>query len=131
MEELIFDRTQKDITDKTKKSYYNFDDLNRIEQWCEHVAKLLNSYAYFVDIKIKKDWTMLDFPRQSEMERIRQNINRLKEAYYSFTQIPANLEKMTWQKANDIEKILFEIDTLLNNMISQFYYCGEVYAGEV
>lgn len=131
MDNLIFDRTQLDITNLTSKAYYNHTDLNRIEEWCECLAGVLNNYCYFVDIKIKKDWSMLDFPTQSEMERIRKNVNTLKQAYFSFTQVPGNLENMTWQKANDIEKILYEIDMLLKNMISQFNYCGDVYSGEV
>ena len=131
MDNLIYDRTQMDLTNLTSKAYYNYTDLNRIEHWCEYLSKILNNYNYFVNISIKTNWTMLDLPTQSEMERIRENVNRLKEADFSFTQIPENLEYMTWQKANDIENILYEIDTLLKNMISQFYHCGEIYSGEV
>lgn len=131
MNDLIFDRTQSDITNLTSKGFYNYDDLNRIEQWCKYIAELLNSYGYFVSIATKTNWTMLNLPTQSEMERIRTNINTLQQAYFSFTQIPENLEYMTWQKANDVEKILHEIDTLISNMISQFYYSNELFSGEV
>ena len=131
MDKLIYNRTQQDIIKRTVKGYYNYTDLNRIETWCEYLSNTLNSYAYPVHIKIKTDWTIFDFPIQSEMERIRTNISTLKNAYFSFTQIPENLEYMTWQKANEIEKILFEINTLIENMISQFFYCGEIYSGEV
>lgn len=131
MENLIYDRSNSDLLNKTSKGHYNVSDLNRVEEWCEYLANLLTSYSYKVDIQVKKNWQRPDFPTSSEMERIRQNINRLKEAYFSFTQIPENLEYMTIEKANDIEKILFEIDTLLNNMISQFNYCGEINSGEV
>lgn len=131
MENLIYDRSNSDLLNKTSKGHYNVSDLNRVEEWCEYLTNLLTSYSYKVDIQVKKNWQRSDFPTSSEMERIRQNINRLKEAYFSFTQIPENLEYMTIEKANDIEKILFEIDTLLNNMISQFNYCGEIYSGEV
>lgn len=131
MENLIYDRSNSDLLNKTSKGHYNVSDLNRVEEWCEYLANLLTSYSYKVDIQVKKNWQRPDFPTGSEMERIRQNINRLKEAYFSFTQIPENLEYMTIEKANDIEKILFEIDTLLNNVISQFNYCGEINSGEV
>lgn len=131
MENLIYDRSNSDLLNKTSKGHYNVSDLNRVEEWCEYLANLLTSYSYKVDVQVKKNWQRSDFPTSSEMERIRQNINRLKKVYFSFTQIPENLEYMTIEKANDIEKILFEIDTLLNNMISQFNYCGEINSGEV
>lgn len=131
MNNLIYDRTQQDIIKRTAKGYYNYTDLNRIEAWCEYLSNTLNSYAYPVHIKIKTDWTIFNFPIQSEMERIRSNIRTLKNAFFSFTKIPENLEKMTFIKANDIEKILYEINTLIENMISQFFYCGEIYSGEV
>ena len=116
MDKLIFDRTQLDIDNDTEKGNYNYTDLNRIEEWCEYLANLLTSYSYPVSIQVKKNWNMSDFPTSSEMERIRQNVNGLKEAYFSFTQIPENLEYMTFEKANDIEKILYEIDKILKHM---------------
>ena len=81
MDSLIFDRTQQDITDLTSKSYYNYTDLNRVEKWCEYLSEVLNKYSYSVNIITKTDWIMLDLPTQSEIERIRQNVNTLKQAY--------------------------------------------------
>lgn len=130
MDSLIFDRTQQDITDLTSKSYYNYTDLNRAEKWCEYLSEVLNKYSYSVNIVTKTDWTMLDLPTQFEIERIRQNVNTLKQAYFSFTQIPGNLDYMTWQKANDIEKILYEIDKILKHMENNFVYCGVASCGQ-
>lgn len=130
MEELIFDRTQLDIINKTSKGYYNYIDLNRIETWCKYLAEILNNYNYCVNIITKNDWTMLDFPTEAEMARIQQNVNTLKQAYFSFTQIPKNLEYMTWQKANDIEKFLFEIDKILKHMENNFIYSGVANCGQ-
>ena len=130
MDNLIYDRTQLDITNLSSKAYYNYTDLNRIEQWCEYLSEILNNYNYFVNISTKTNWTMLDLPTQSEMERIRLNISMLKEAYFSFTQVPSNLENMTWQKANDIENILHEIDCILKWMENNFVYCGVANMGQ-
>lgn len=130
MEKLIFDRTNSDLINSTTKAYYNFEDLNRVEAWCEYLAEILNKYSYLVDIEVKKDWSMSQFPTHSELERIRVNINRLKQAYFSFTQIPENLEYMTWQKANDIEKILYEIDKILKHMENNFIYSGVANCGQ-
>ena len=130
MDNLIYDRTQLDTINLTSKGYYNYTDLNRIEQWCEYLSEILNNYNYFVNIVTKTNWTMLDLPKQSEMERIRVNINTLQKAYFSFTQIPENLEYMNWQKANDIEKILYEIDKIIKYMENNFVYCGVARCGQ-
>lgn len=131
MENLIFDRTQNDLRNKTKKSYYNYDDLNRVETWCEYLANILNNYGYLINITVKTDWDMKDKARDTaDMERIRQNVNRLKQAYFSFTQIPANLDYMTFEKANEIERILHEIDYILMWMENNFIHSGVAVCGQ-
>lgn len=124
MENLIFDRTQLDVDNDTEKGQYTYTDLNRIESWCRYMANILNSYNYYVSINTKMDWKESDYHYSEDLERIRQNVNTLKEAYFSFTQIPENLEYMTFEKANDIEKILYEIDKIIGDMENNFIYCG-------
>ena len=74
---------------------------------------------------------MENFPIEVELERIRQNVQRLKDAFVTFTMVPANMEKVTYQKANDLERVLHELDVLINNMIQSFIFSNEVYSGEV
>lgn len=130
MENLIFDRTQNDLEQKTSKGYYNYTDLNRVEAWCEYLANLLTSYSYRVNIQVKKDWQMSDLPNTNDMERIRKNVNAIKTAFHAYTEIPENLNYMTLEKANSIEMILFEIDRLVKNMSSEFRYCNTFNVGE-
>ena len=130
MQNLIFDRTQLDIDNDTEKGQYTYTDLNRVESWCKYIADVLNSYNYYVSISTRTDWKESDYHYSKDLERIRTNINRLKEAYFSFTQIPENLEYMTWQKANDIEKILYEIDKIIKHMENNFIYCGVANCGQ-
>ncbi len=130
MEDLIFDRTQNDLEQKTPKGYYNHTDLNRVETWCEYLANLLNSYSYPVSITIKKNWNMSDLPNVNDMERIRSNVNAIKTVFHAYTDVPENLNYMTIEKANAIEKILSEIDFLTKNMISCFRYSNTFNSGE-
>ena len=64
------------------------------------------------------------------MERIRSNVNAIKTVFHAYTNIPENLEYMTIEKANDIEKILSELDFLTKNMISSFRYSNTFNSGE-
>lgn len=130
MENLIFDRTQTDIEQKTPKGYYNYTDLNRVETWCEYLANLLTSYSYPVSITVKKNWAVSDLPNVNDMERIRSNVNAIKTVFHAYTDVPENLNYMTIEKANDIEKILSELDYLTKNMISSFRYSNTFNSGE-
>ena len=132
MEDLIYDRKQSDVDNKTFKGYHNYTDLNRIESACRYLADLLTSYGYSVQITTKTDWTISDMRYASEMERIRQNVGKIKEAYYSLPTtppLPNTLNKITWQKANDIEEILAHIDLLIKNMEASFLFCGTFSSG--
>ena len=124
MKNLIYDRTQNDIINNTPKGNYDYNDLNRIENWCEYLANILNEYSYKVNVNVKTNWIINDIPTLIEMERIRNNIKNLKEVYYSFTNVPENLKLMDIHKANDIEKILNEIDIFILKMIDEFRKCG-------
>ena len=130
MEKLVFDRTINDIINLTSKGYYNYEDLNRIEKWCEYLSKFLKKYNYFSEVKVKKNWSVTSFPTQSEMKRVHQNINNLKSSFIAFTSVPENLEYITFQKANKIEKILFEIDKIISYMENNFIYCGVSNCGQ-
>ncbi len=114
----------------TEKAYYNYTDLNRIESWCKYLSEILTSYSYQINIETKTNWVATDFPTLAEMERIRKNIVTLKDAFYSFTEVPNTTNNMTYQKANDLERILREIDYLLMSMENNFVYCGVANSGQ-
>ena len=127
LEHLIFDRIPNDITAKNKKGYYNYNDLNRIEIWCKYLEHWINENHYYLNIETKTNWCRNDFPTSSELERIRSNIQTLKDAYYTLNTtpvIPKTLNYMTIYKANDIEKIMYDIDKILIHMCNNFIYCG-------
>lgn len=132
---LIYDRKTQDLYDKTGKSFYNASDLNRVESATEYISKLLTIYSYFKEeLTYKKDWLMSDFPVETEMKRYLSNIQKLIDAFYLLPDtpvLPDSMNNLDIYKANDIEKILNDLNTLLENMISQFHYCGEIFSGEV
>lgn len=130
MENLVFDRTQNDVEMDTPKSYYRYKDLKRVETWCEYLANLLTSYSYPVSVIVKKNWTVSDKSNDNDMERIRGNIDAIKTVFHAYTDIPENLNYMTIEKANAIEKILYEIYSLIRNMGNEFRYSNTFCSGE-
>jgi len=115
MDSLIFDRSSTDLMNDTDRCYISCTDLNRVEQACEYLAGILG-----VAIKTKV-WKMEDWRTGTEMERIRQNIAKLKEAYFVRESTPAIPVEITYTSiylANNIEKILKDIGDMYDSMVS-------------
>lgn len=103
------------------KGFYNHVDLNRVERVCNELSLVLSEQGYPVQISTRLNWTNLDFPTEPEMERIKGNIKRLKDSFFVLTntpKIPENLKRMDIQKANDIEKILYDLYFIYENLIT-------------
>lgn len=130
IEELIFDRTQADIDNRTLKGEYRSEDLNRVETWCEYLKNELNAVGYSINITTKTDWTMEDMRTMAEMERIRSNIKAIIQGYYTITQIEPTAENFNWQKANNWEKILYEIYWLMFGMENYYVHSGVANSGQ-
>lgn len=130
IDSLIYDRTSTDIANKTTKGLWNYTDMNRVESWCQYLATELTSYNYPVTITTKTNWARSSKRTSADMERVRSNIKKLKDAFYSFTNIYSNAEDFDYLKANNWEKILHEIDELYEKMKAEFLYSGTFYSGE-
>lgn len=104
LEKLIYDRTNNDLVNDTDKAYIDYDDLNRIEGACAELGALLG-----VTVSTKT-WKITDWRTDADMERIRQNLIMLQNAYEmaKVTQVPARITYTSFTQANDIERILHE-----------------------
>lgn len=125
--DAIYDRTQADITNKTAKGHYNFNDLNRIESNSELLALDLGLILTF-----KTDWLTTDFPLETEIQRILDNVVAIRAAYYVYDDAPDNpaMPINEFNKANALERILNDVHSIFELNKDGFYYTGEIYAGE-
>ncbi len=126
----IIDRTISDIQNMTQKGHLNADDLNRIEGNAQYLHEVLLGYGYSQSPITKIDWVMTDFPYISEMERVRSNVAEIIRGYYSQnTEVPTSIESLTWQKLNDLERVLLQVKEMIGKMEQSFKYCGDAYCG--
>lgn len=131
---LITDRTAEDVANKTAKGFYNATDLNRVGAAVEYVAGRFQVLGYDFSVSVKKDWSESDTPTVSQMEVYRQNIATLRRqiaVMQSTPETPETMRFLDYIKANDIERILLDLDTLLDKLTKSWYFSGELYAGEV
>lgn len=132
--EPITDRTQLDVNAENNKGKLRSDDLNRIENNTRYLALTLYKYGYgYVNgtSDFKTDWTQQDLIWLPNVERLRNNIQKLLEWYYTQnTTLPITLQFPTFTVINDIEKNLKELKEMIARMEKEFVYSGEVYCGE-
>lgn len=151
---LVRDRTQADIdrylylnelgfdnmTDEEKaewlsdlKGAYNYTDLNRVESAVQYIHDRFLEYGYHTDVDTFNMWDISMYPTETECMRYLQNVRNLRGivgVYESTPDTPLDMEGFTYQEANAIEQILYDIDMLITNMVSVFRYSNEFYGGE-
>lgn len=152
---LITDRTQADVDrvrqlaqkglgnmtadEKTEwlnglKGAYNASDLNRVGAAVAYVAGRLKGYGYAVSVSPRQDWQAADIPTPESMTAYLADVATLRAALTvaaGTPEVPEDMERLTWQEANDIEQILVDVDELLTRMAAAWFYSGDLYAGEV
>ena len=147
-----------DPQNNNTKGAYNFTDLNRLEEWCSYLQKKFNDNGYKLNLNLKLkyytynelknfkysslkemlfielnrgNWGMTDIPTLSEINRIRDNIQTLKNNLMTrstLTIIKNNT--MNYNQANILEQILLELDELFTLYEKSLRYCGTFYCGE-
>lgn len=86
------------------KGAYNHTDLNRVETAVRELAVELG-----LSLVTKTNWTLWDVPVASEMERYLGNIIAIRDACTGdvvFPTLPANMSRLTYEGANNIEMVL-------------------------
>lgn len=117
------------------KGAYNYIDMNRVENAVQTLANLLNANGYPVEIlSVKTNWAESTIPTLTDLTRYLENVRRIRAAFYTLAttpQVPASMKGLTHDKANAIERVLSDVDVLLNNMIASYTYSGDIFGGEV
>lgn len=144
LDDLVFDRAQADVervktlTQKmidgtandaernewlsgSMKGSYNASDLNRVGAAIEYLTEALYSMGYNVPTVPKDDWTETDIPMQSQMDIYINNIQLLRDILpYVAPDAPDAPENLTFEQANNIEEILYTLESVLLAMQENF-----------
>lgn len=152
---LITDRTQSDVTyvamlaakgwsgmteeEQSRwimdlKGAYNFSDLNRVGNAVSYVAGRLEDAGYYVPVDPKIDWMESDIPTESSMVRYLEDVETIRNTLTVLPdtpEVPEDMVGLTYEEANDIERILLAVDALITHMINAYFYSNEINCGEV
>jgi hypothetical protein len=149
---VIFDRTQNDVDTAIRlrrekvqtlqeltedeiatleKGTLTINTLNRIETKQEELKNLFNDIGYWNTPITNKVWGENDIFNVVEFQRIIDNTNVLRNAFFVYKSTP-NTPPISYHynDINALEKILYDLDVMINNVKSHYRECGTFECGE-
>lgn len=153
IKKMIFDRTENDIAEAKKiilSKVNSFDELtqdeidilergiitqntiNRIEQKEIELYDLFAKAGYYAPTIENKLWNNeKDFFKATDLERIINNGEVLREAFFVYSTTPekANV-KYDFSNINAIEKLLYDLQSMLEYVIANYRECDTFWCGE-
>lgn len=117
-----------------------YNTLNRAESAVKLLAAALTSAGYPVEVtpvlkgskSEDREWQEGDIVRRAQWATYLDNVQRLRDAYYTLAEtgeLPKPEDKLGYVGANTIEKVLADIDLLIDCMKSSYRRCGTFRAG--
>ena len=150
---MIFDRTQNDVDTAIilrdtkfkkfetlteseiatlEKGTLSINTLNRIENKQEELKNLFNDMGYWNTSIKYKVWGENDIFNVDEFQRIIDNTNVLRNAFFVHKDTPKTPNvSYYWQDINALEKILYDLDVMINDVKSRYKRCGTFRCGEL
>lgn len=116
------------------KGAYNASDLNRVASAMAYLSQRFASAGYSVPVSSPTDWANGDIPTKGDMDTYLDDLRRIRAALAvmdTTPSAPGSMDYLTWAKANDIEKILVDVDDALGRLLLSPFHSGEIYSGEV
>ena len=148
---MIFDRTQNDVDTAIllrrekvqtfqelteseiatlEKGTITYNTLNRIETKQEELKNLFNDMGYWNTPIRNKIWGENDIFNIDEFQRILDNTNVLRQAFFVYKDTP-NTPPVSYHynDINALEKILYDLDVMINDVKSHYKECGTFESG--
>lgn len=109
------------------KGAYNYTDLNRVTEAMDYINGRLVSYRYsttYHTVEIaegRTEWEEADIPTQALMDEYISNLSALRsalEVWSTTPSVPDDMEGLTYQEANDIEQILVDVESVINQVVA-------------
>ena len=129
--EFIKDRTESDALLGNGKGVYSYTDLNRVETAVQEISQEMA-----LGLVTKTNWNLpaifsaKEWPVESQMKRYLGNVAAIRKYFAISIPIPTSMERLTWQGANNIERVLEKAMESMEGVKQTYRYSGEFYAGE-
>jgi len=105
------------------KGSYNATDLNRVGEALLYLAERFRGYSYIVYVDPKTDWSVNDIPTPEQLQHYLDNVAVIRgvmDVYRSTPLVPNDMDGLTYEDANDIEKILVDVEDIIKHVAASF-----------
>lgn len=128
-----------DMTVEQKAAYssgrgaYRHTDANRVGQACAEIYAIAQAYSYDIPgyVPLRTDYTAETRPTPAEMTQYLATVNAIKTAFSGSQTLPQTMRFITYEDANNIEKLLAEVNDIMERMLSVFVRSGMYFSGAV
>lgn len=149
---MIYDRTAEDVSEalrireekvknfialtegemtQLERGMITYNTLNRIEEKQAELKGLLEDAGYYMDILDIKSWSAVDIFNEEEFEILIENLDILRNAFFTYTDTPDTpAARYHYEEINALEKILFDLERMIDDMKSRYRECGTFECGE-
>ena len=122
--------TESDIA-TLERGTMTYNALNRIENKQELLKGLFNEMGYWNTNITNKVWGENNIFNIDEFQRILDNTNILRNVFFVYKDTPKTPPiSYRWQDINALEKILNDLDVMINDVKSHYRECGTFECGE-
>lgn len=153
---MITDRTKQDVarwkelhdkgwlamTDAERKEWsgemkgrYAATDMNRVENAVGVLSAQMVELGYLdAPLTVRTNWNMWSVPTRQDMVRYLENVATLRglmPLYADTPEAPTINQKFNYERANDLEQILLDVDRMITSIPQSWFYAGEIMSGEV
>lgn len=131
------------VTDRdSSELYYEYTDLNRVEEAAKTMAELLTNSGYPCIGNYKLDWKPMrelatgdfdpnEWQTNTQMKRYLDNLKLIRKQYHNpiTATLPEDMNFLSYVIANNLEKFILMVYNDYNNMQKGYKYCGMVTCG--
>lgn len=107
------------------KGALNYTDFNRIESGIQELGSIVGA-----SVSVRTDWTVDEYMKISDATRWLSNINSIRtkcSGPSAIADTPESMNKLDFSRMNQIEQILFDIETLAKTYVT---FSGEYMTGD-
>lgn len=126
-----YDLTEEE-TEEIERGTLTINTLNRIEDKISELKNILDDMDYKSENLTSYRWNFGDFFLQKDFERILDSIKKLKNSFFVYQYTPdiPGLNYRHFQNINDVEKIIFDISQMIDDVLNNYRECGNTECGE-
>lgn len=115
------------------RGVYRHTDANRVGEACAEIYAIAQSYSYDIPgyVPLRTDYTAQTRPTPAEMTQYLATVNAIKMAFSASQALPQTMRFITYDDANNIEKLLAEVNDIMERMLSVFVRSGVYHSNAV